>query len=324
VGAHDWGITDDTQAMSKVELLEAQIQNVDVYFIDGWASDAPFAANSDKTVRFSSSWDPNMLHRAEWIKYLAAFFNLEDKAEDHFDMVSAKWNQPRTSSGKKVVIIQKVTGNPAWGTVDALKVEADAVKVSWVETAGATLIGKDEAVTAGGVVAAGTCTGGAACDIDFDPADEVQAAAFRDLIATADIIIDETSNYYASTTYGASEFETNFGVDLSAKIYRNDGLMKAIGGGSAWFETSQSSPHIVVEELSSLVHGETMTRVFLRRLDESQTMKTEADCDKEMPACGGTVTAIEAPCETYLTCVKITPESSSVAAALLLAAAAFA
>jgi hypothetical protein len=43
-----------------------------------------------------------------------------------------------------------------------------------------------------------------------------------------------------------------------------------------------------------------------------------------MPACGGTVAAIEAPCETYLTCVKITPASSSVAAALLLAAAAFA
>jgi hypothetical protein len=66
---------------------------------------------------------------------------------------------------------------------------------------------------------------------------------------------------------------------------------------------------------------------WLRRLDESQTVVTEADCDKEMPACGGTVTAIEAPCETYLTCVKITPpppESSSVAAALLLAAAAFA
>ena len=114
-------------------------------------------------------------------------------------------------------------------------------------------------------------------------------------------------------------------MDLSAKTYRNDGLMKAIGGGTDWFETSQSDPQIVVEELSSLVHGETMTRVYLRRLDESQKLKTEADCDKEMPACGGTVTAIEAPCETYLTCVKITPpDSSSVAAALLLAAAAFA
>jgi hypothetical protein len=270
-----------------------------------------------------------MLHRAEWIKYLAAFFNLEDKAEDHFDMVSAKWNQPRTSSGKKVVIIQKVTGNPAWGTVDMLKVEADAVKVSWVEAAGATLIGKDEAVAAGGVVPVGSCMG-IACDIDFDPTDEVKVAAFRELIGTADVIIDETSNWGKTTAYGASNFEENFGVAPIAETYRNDGLMKAIGGGSAWFETGKSSPDIILEELSSIVHGGDTTRVFLRRLDESQTIVTAADCDREMP-CGGAVTAIQAPCETYLTCVPVKPtvpatlsQSASVAAAFLLAAAAFA
>jgi hypothetical protein len=47
--------------------------------------------------------------------------------------------------------------------------------------------------------------------------------------------------------------------------------------------------------------------------------------------CGGAVTAIQAPCETYLTCVPVKPtvpatlsQSASVAAAFLLAAAAFA
>jgi hypothetical protein len=205
-----------------------------------------------------------------------------------------------------------------------LKVEADAVKVSWVEAAGATLIGKDEAVAAGGVVPAGSCMG-IACDIDFDPADDAKVTAFRDLIATADVIIDETYKY-KTTPYDASDFEEQFGVAPIAETYREDGLVKAIGGGSDWFETGKSSPQIILEELSSIVgtRSEDTTRYYLRRLDETPKIKTAAECDKEMPACGGTVAAIEAPCETYLTCVKITPASSSVAAALLLAAAAFA
>ena len=29
-----------------------------------------------------------MLHIAEWIKYFGAFFNLEDKAEEHFNEVA--------------------------------------------------------------------------------------------------------------------------------------------------------------------------------------------------------------------------------------------
>ena len=81
IGGHDYNVGDDT-------LLATQIQNVDLYFNDKAYDAAPFTAASDKTVAFTASWDPDMLHIAEWIKFIAAFFNLEDKAEAHFKKVA--------------------------------------------------------------------------------------------------------------------------------------------------------------------------------------------------------------------------------------------
>jgi hypothetical protein len=318
--------------MSKMELLEAQIQNVDVYFIDGWASAAPWAANPDKTVRFSSSFDPNMLHRAEWIKFLGVFFNLEDKAEEYFNnVVSKKWNELSSrTSDKKVVFISNNMGS-------SYRIEADPIKVSLIEAAGAKAIGKTDA-EAVGATASGCTADVSNCDLDFDHTDATQAQAFRDLIATADIIIDEASNWAAAapyTKYDASKFETNYGVDsaLSAKTYRTDGIVKDNLWATDSYESQYASPQVVLEDLTSLVYGETRTLVCLRQLDGDHTIMTKAQCDKDMPACvdGLEPTAIEAPCETYLTCVPVKPtvpatlsQSASVAAAFLLAAAAFA
>ena len=41
-------------------------------------------------VKWTASWDPSMVHIAEWIKYFGAFFNLEAEAEAHFNQVSGK------------------------------------------------------------------------------------------------------------------------------------------------------------------------------------------------------------------------------------------
>ena len=295
LGGHDYTVGDDT-------LLATQIQNVDLYFNDKAYDAAPFTAASDKTVAFTASWDPNMLHIAEWIKFFGAFFNLEDKAEEHFNKISAKWNELSSRTSDKKVVIVNVNG-------DNLRIAATPYKVSWIEASGATAIGKKDALDAGGSVAVSwngvvTCDPATSqsCDIDFNKTNPDQAAAFRNLISSADVIIDEASNWGASTAYGASNFETNYGVDLSAKTYRHDGIVKAIGGGSDWYESRYANPHVLLEDLSSLVHGETRTRVYLRRLDESQTIQTGAQCDKAMPACGGSVTAIEAPCERYKYC----------------------
>jgi hypothetical protein len=273
-----------------------------------------------------------MLHRAEWIKFLGAFFNLEDKAEEHFNKVSAKWNELSSkTSNKKVVFISNNMGS-------SYRIEADPIKVSLIEAAGAKAIGKTDA-EAVGATASGCTADVSNCDLDFDHTDATQAQAFRDLIATADIIIDEASNYaYAPpyTKYDASKFETTYGVDsaLSAKTYRTDGIVKDNLWATDSYESQYASPQVVLEDLTSLVYGETRTLVCLRQLDGDHTIMTKAQCDKYMPACldGLEPTAIEAPCETYLTCVPVKPtvpaaastESATVAAAFLLAVAAFA
>merc|ERR1719174_2945900 len=53
-----------------------QISMTDGFFMDA-ASDMP------NTIAIATHIDPHMLNRAEWVKFVAAFFNREDMAEQH-------------------------------------------------------------------------------------------------------------------------------------------------------------------------------------------------------------------------------------------------
>ena len=69
-------------------------------------------------VRWTASWDPSMLHIAEWVKYFGAFFNLEAEAEAHFNEVSGYVGRSRSQvacrcSSLTVFQIQLCNSGPA-------------------------------------------------------------------------------------------------------------------------------------------------------------------------------------------------------------------
>ena len=41
------------------------------------------------------------------------------------------------------------------------------------------------------------------------------------------------------------------------------------------YESRYANPHVILEDLSSLVHGEERTRVYLRQLSETQKIQTK-------------------------------------------------
>jgi hypothetical protein len=107
-----------------------------------------------------------------------------------------------------------------------------------------------------------------------------------------------------------------------------DGLLGGTrGNGLDWFEGAFARPAVVLADFVAAMHATGEDQTYLRTLDESPTVMTAADCKYELPACDKDTTyaAIEAPCERYnCELADKAAESASVAAALLIAAAAFA
>merc|ERR1719498_2352393 len=49
-------------------------------------------SNTDWDVEFQVSLDPGILNRAEWLNYVAAFFNLETEAAEIFSKIKSDYN----------------------------------------------------------------------------------------------------------------------------------------------------------------------------------------------------------------------------------------
>merc|ERR1719188_2886621 len=60
-----------------------------VVFTDGFGTSW---TNTASDVEFEISTDPGILNRAEWIHFVAAFFNLEAKAQGIFSKMKADYN----------------------------------------------------------------------------------------------------------------------------------------------------------------------------------------------------------------------------------------
>ncbi|CAE6940144.1 unnamed protein product [Symbiodinium microadriaticum] len=226
----------------------------DVVFTDasgtGWGGDAT------KDVPFLVSLDPGSLSRAEWIKFMALFYNEEAQAEHIFDQVKADYNalkavgdQLRTDASTeyngaqpKVIFVNSGTTNT---------VANAAYKTQLITDAGAQVVPLPAVAPAGCTFSTNTDgTKTMRCDI---PAGD---AAFTSFLAEADVIIDESSLWpdYDPAKYRG--FATIYNVTADQvpalarnppNIFRLDGQVSdAFGDGNSqgmsWLDIQQSEP----------------------------------------------------------------------------------
>merc|ERR1719353_1114105 len=148
--------------------------------------------------------------------------------------------------------------------------------------------------------------------IGFNMTDPDAKAAFQAALADVDVLIDETY-HWDPKSYNADSFATNFGFDGGgATIFREDGVLNP-NGGMDWFEGAYANPSVLLSDLVAAIHATDGKRVYFRKLDETPTILTAEDCDKDLPVCGDVDAAatIEAPCRKYGTC----PDPTTAAAA---------
>ena len=188
-------------------------------------------------VDFSATFDPGALARAEWIKYLAAFFNLEPHANRVFAGIKAKFDQTKgLTAAAAAVVAPKVlwisgngcSVNGCAATISTASYQMDYVKAAGGVTPAAADLAKhcpknlattfgpyDSAVSAAdialGYVNAFVCTD----------------AGLKALLAAGiDVVIDESSadsfvtNNFGDNFYRLSNFMHNFGFSSAQTAER--------------------------------------------------------------------------------------------------------
>jgi hypothetical protein len=281
--------------------LAEQIESVDGFFRDYGN------AASEKTIAVHSYLDPHVLNRAEWIKFVAAFFNKEDVAEKHMEEEEKKW-ETLTKEGASHSTTPRVAfiGASSWS--GEYQISLAAYKMSLVAAAG----GKSFATSDFSSMEHAVITGTTNPTIGFNMTDPAAKAAYQAALADVDVLIDETY-HWDPASYNAESFATNFGFDgAGATIFREDGVLNP-NGGMDWFEGAYANPSVLLSDLVAAIHATDGKRVYFRKLDETPTILTPEDCDTDLPVCGDVdaPATIEAPCQKYRTC----PDPTTAAAA---------
>ena len=181
----------------------------------------------------ASHMEPTPLGHAEWVKFIAAFFNKEVQAERVFDGIVLRYNalaqKTRTVCSRPTVICgvgRRGTWHMPGGRSYVAQLIADAgAEYKW---------GKD--ATAGLMVPVSVET-------VFDRAKDAQ------------YWIDTTSCRSLEELRGVDERYVLFSAFRSGKVFNNDAKVNA-GGGNDFWETGFVHPDMVLADLISVFHPE--------------------------------------------------------------------
>ncbi|CAN8243561.1 unnamed protein product [Cochlearia groenlandica] len=215
----------------KLNTSEQQVSQFAVHFISDidqpqTCSFANFFPLSEKTP----------LQRAEWIKFLGAFTNLEVKANQVYDAVKASYNclsqmaANKTKSFKPIVAWMEYDKN---GGVWCFTKEPH--KLKYVEDAGGE--NPDSSIN----------------KVTYNVSDPDDLEALHAILCTVDAVIDETLSYdpqnYTQTTFLENiNLEDNSCLAFNQSIWRYD---KRVRNGTIldWYDGAISQPNLVLADM---------------------------------------------------------------------------
>ncbi|CAN7129593.1 unnamed protein product [Brassica rapa subsp. narinosa] len=286
------GITSDAVASPCVlKLLEA---GEVVKFEKGAEEVSQFAAHfiSDtdqlQTCNFANFFplsEGTPLQRAEWIKFLGAFANLETKANQVYDAVKASYTclsqmaAKRTTSFKPIVAWMEYDKNGGvWGFTK------EPHKLKFVEDAGGENI--DKSIN----------------KITYNVSDPDDLEALHAILCTVDAVIDETlssepQNYTKKTFLDNINLEDNSCFAFNQSIWRYDKRVRKGTTLEDWHDGAISQPNLVLADMiEALFPTGNYTTSYFRNIAKGEgVIDISSDmCDRDaslplvpiIPACG--------------------------------------
>ena len=247
-----------------------QIDSVDGYFRDYGDAESGLDFNP-KTIAVHAYLDPHMLYKAEWVKFIAAFFNKEDVAQKYMDEEEKKWEASKAegvAAGDTPLAVIGVTGgwykkdDGNWACCEH-QISMPAYFTTCVEAAAGrsyttadfssnphvTLRGCDD----WGKDGTENCMNP---KIAFDAEDPDAVAAFHAALSAADVIFDYTRSS-DNLNHKASNFAQDYGFAEDAaptNVYRFDGVINS-NNGMDWFEGAVLKPAVLLADMVAALHS---------------------------------------------------------------------
>ena len=282
---------------------------------------------SNIEVDFAATSDTSALGQAEWIKYIAAFFNLEPHANRVFAGIKTEVEKTQALTTAAVaggVVAPKVlwvTTASAWGpaSVSTVSYKMDFVKAAGGVTPAAADLAAHctPAYNYGTTVVAQTVMSAADIALGYGNGYTCTDAGLKAALAGIDVVIDESGGL---ADYALSNFMTNFNFSsaMSAtdypfmnKVLRTDRIM-APGTVSSWGSVYQGSAEkedgfvkvdAMLNDLASYIHPTLMPSTyaphFVRNIaaGETVTLASATTCDDPYATCPGETAPPKPPME---------------------------
>eukprot|EP00798_Chlamydomonas_sp_ICE-L_P006790 gene6790-30755_t len=215
--------------------FDAQYAEVDAFFVYG-------ASASDKGISVVASPYFGMLQRAEWIKYVSVFFNLEPEANAIFQGLEQRYATIKTaasiSSTKPLVAFVSYTP-PQWG--EAISVSFADYKLNLIDDAGGLPLDK--------AAIAATFPDVTFQYFSFELNNMSTAPAIlKSMLANVDVVVDES--FYQdikNADLSMADFMERYGFTAD-DVASFDG-METPAGYTAWFEAAVTNPDGVLLNL---------------------------------------------------------------------------
>jgi len=267
-----------------------QLDSVDVAFMDCSGSCTDLRARSN-AVHFPATKDSGNLHSAEYIKFMAAFFNLEGLANELFESSVAAYKQSRITSNSPVIAWISSSDYATAFVLSQASYKKELVEAVGGENLDASTLSSDFA-TSDAVY--GNPAAGKSYSLEWNGDKDSAAQKFAQSLVGVDIVIDET---YAPdpSSYTLESFLSSFSLNSSSdlKFIKNKMVMRVDGTisealGLDWFESRVANPEWAAQGLARVVHpDESMLRKYFRNVakDEQPEILTASMCDRELPRC---------------------------------------
>ena len=291
--AQDFGLSDEEEE----KLNKEQTASVDGMF--GSYGDAL----NPKVIAVTDYLDPHPLNKAEWTKFIGAFFNLEDVAEKYMKEQEKRWDAlvKKGNADATKPLVAFISASSYYGQY---RISLAAYKTELINDAGGKNFKVSDFDSNAHAVVTGTDPNPT---IGFNMTDPDAADAFRAAVADVKVFIDESSYRHLDPpvpqSYTKQSFQDLFGFDGNgARIYK---FNKKIGGisktGTDWYTGARSDPAGLLSDFVAAIHSPTDARTWLQEISpnhEEPTLVTSADCDKKLPVCDGVEpVSIAAPCD---------------------------
>ncbi|KAI8607387.1 hypothetical protein BC830DRAFT_145747 [Chytriomyces sp. MP71] len=238
------------------------------------------SASANNSVQFPATTDPGVLGRAEWLGFVASFFNQEAQANSLSNQIAD--NIKCLSSAANASAQADVTKRPVVAAV-AYNAPYQGSKPSWVISA--PKIYNDYITLAGGQPLVPKGVNGTAyaggLQYSFATAADLLAA-----LAPVDILFDDSfGDTNATDTYAAIGVSTTqqgtFKFISNKQIYSFNRL-QASSGSTEWYESAVIEENVVLADLVAVINPALMTgyqTTFVRSVfGSAPVIETAADC----------------------------------------------